>query len=153
MPMERGKVTWDGNTPSRPLLPPHPRHFIKNVKLGMPKSGRNTVIEPWVDMTRDLRGIAAGRGKRVGNEVTINDRTYGWHPETSVAYPIRGRGFHELDRPTYDALAGYNSLDGTALKRYWNGTKTTQAMRDRVRALSGLRGKRGERHGMGRHLH
>lgn len=106
--------------PSTPVKSPAERHFIKKIDQSTVAKDKNTVIESRVDVSRDVRGINDGDAKR-GSESgavtwTIHNRTYGAHSNGTL-YPIRGSGFHELNRAAFKALGVYNKFgDGDEAK-------------------------------------
>jgi hypothetical protein len=105
-------VQFIDGKPSRPLRRPNRRHFQIHVGVKSTPKERNTIIQPWVDVTSDVWAINAGRGIRIGNTVTIDRRTYGIEP-TATLYPISGPGFVSLDRGAYKALGYYNDYGFT----------------------------------------
>ncbi|HEX5164822.1 MAG TPA: hypothetical protein VFV93_05455 [Thermomicrobiales bacterium] len=107
-------VQFIDDKPSRRLRRPHRRHFLVHVSRASKPKARNTVIYPWVDVTGDVRDINEGLGVRIGNTVSVNGRTYGIEPSTTL-YPIAGPGFAFLDRGSYKALGYYNEIGITDL--------------------------------------
>jgi hypothetical protein len=98
----------DGRLHPPPTAPPiitrAPRsgHFLNQLGHGTPSKKFNSIIEPWVDVDRDIRQINLGNAtssRTPGGEMayTINGRTYGVHPGGQI-YPISGRGMHQLGR-------------------------------------------------------
>ncbi|HEX8597161.1 MAG TPA: SBBP repeat-containing protein [Chloroflexia bacterium] len=94
---------------------PHPRHFIKNVRLNTLRRGTNTVIEPGVDVAADVAAINAGTAVRSGSDFVINGRTYRMHSNKGRLIPISGPGFHQLSRDAYRALGVYNTFGNSPL--------------------------------------
>lgn len=107
-------VQFIDGVPSRRIRQPNRRHFLAHVNRRSKPKRRNTIIFPWVDVAGDVRAINDGLGVRVGNEVTVNGRTYGIEP-TATLYPITGPGFVLLDRGAYKALGYYNDFGVTDL--------------------------------------
>jgi hypothetical protein len=73
-----------------------------------PSKGTNSVIEPGIDVSNDIRQINLGHatGSRLrGGEMgyAINGRTYGVHPGGQI-YPVSGRGTHQLTTEQHAAL-------------------------------------------------
>ncbi|MGA1839283.1 MAG: DUF4157 domain-containing protein [bacterium] len=100
----------------RPVIPvkgPAGRHYAGRVTQGTLTRGRNTVIEPSVDVAGDVAAINAGKATRIGNNYIINGRTYGVEPNGTL-YPISGPGFHQLNRGAFKALGIYNKFGNTS---------------------------------------
>ncbi|NVI97945.1 hypothetical protein HUW63_29015 [Myxococcus sp. AM001] len=103
--------------PAKPTSKPVDRHYIRKVLPSkFPAKDKNTVIESRVDVSRDVKEINEGKAKQ-GNASgtvtwTLNKRTYGAHSNGTL-FPIRGAGFHELNRGAYKALEVYNKFKDT----------------------------------------
>ncbi|RKG91220.1 hypothetical protein D7W82_01135 [Corallococcus sp. CA049B] len=102
--------------PDKPTSRPADRHYIRKVDQSSVAKDKNTVVETRVDVSRDVKGINDGKAKK-GRESgsvtwTLNGRTYGAH-DNGTLYPIRGSGFHELNRSAFKALGVYNKFDDT----------------------------------------
>ena len=96
-------------------VPDSRRHRISKVKQGGVKKDKNTVVPDYVDFNADISAINEGRAIRNQDDTfTVNDRTYGYHPETGKTYPISGKDFYELDRGAYEALGIYNKFGNTS---------------------------------------
>jgi hypothetical protein len=98
-------------TPPGGLREPAQRHYAARVRQKTVAKNKNTVIEPGVDVRGDVAAINAGRAQRIRGEYHVNGRVYGEHDGT--LYPIRGDGFHELDRGAFKALGIYNQFGET----------------------------------------
>lgn len=111
------KTTTGGKTvPEDPLNGPSSRHQLNKVGQGTLAKDLNTVVEPSVDVSADVKAINAGDAvegltKNGIKTYTINGRTYGVHDGT--LYPMSGDGFHVLDRPAFKALGVYNKFGQT----------------------------------------
>ncbi|MFM6632908.1 MAG: hypothetical protein ACKPJK_27965 [Microcystis panniformis] len=112
---------------------PADRHYFSKVNQGSCKKKDNTVIEPRVNVNADMKAIRAGRatyGKETTvtpdgktctthHTYTVNGRTYGVHADKTdkktygTTFPIRGDGFHPLNRGGYQALSVYNKHGDT----------------------------------------
>ena len=81
-------------TPSSPHSPPNRRHNLGSINQKTRAHGdTNTVIMPEVDVAADVAAINAGKGIRTANQqVHINGRIYGYHPDTGRLFPISGKG-------------------------------------------------------------
>ncbi|MBZ4376686.1 hypothetical protein NR800_36845 [Corallococcus interemptor] len=106
--------------PDRPTSRPADRHYIRKVDQSSVAKDKNTVVESRVDVSRDVKEINDGKAKK-GKESgtvtwTLNGRTYGAH-DNGTLYPIRGAGFHELNRSAFKALGVYNKFDDTPRAR------------------------------------
>jgi hypothetical protein len=102
--------------PDKPTSKPADRHYIRKVDQSSVAKDKNTVVESRVDVSRDVKEINDGKAKK-GNESgtvtwTLNGRTYGAH-DNGTLFPIRGSGFHELNRSAFKALGVYNKFDDT----------------------------------------
>ena len=93
---------------------PADRHYLSKVNQTSCKRNINTVIEPGVNVNDDMKAIRAGkatyRNENGNHTYIVNGRTYGVHAEKKsfgTTYPIRGEGFHTLNRGTYQALGVY----------------------------------------------
>ena len=113
----RGKAQREGSgprpvaTPPGGLREPAQRHYAARVRQKTVAKNKNTVIEPGVDVRGDVAAINAGRARKVRDEYHVNGRVYGQHDGT--LFPIRGAGFHELDRGAFKALGIYNQFGDT----------------------------------------
>ena len=94
--------------------PPVDRHYLLRIKWNSPNAELTTVIDPSVNVAQDVADINAGRGTQVGNEITVNGRTYGLKGTSPTLYPIDGDGLYQLDRAGYAALKAYitKGIDG-----------------------------------------
>lgn len=90
---------------------PNARHYAAKVTQRSVAKEVNTVIEPGVDVSKDIAAINAGKAVKSGNTFSINGRVYGYHD--NVLYPISGEGFHTLDRGAYKTLGVYNTFGNT----------------------------------------
>lgn len=101
----------------KPTSRPADRHYIRKILPSkLPPKDKNTVIESRIDVSRDVKEINEGKAKK-GNESgtvtwTIHKRTYGAHTNGTL-FPIRGVGFHELNRGGFKALEVYNQFKDT----------------------------------------
>jgi hypothetical protein len=95
----------------RALSGPADRHWAAKVKQKTLAKEKNTVIEPRVDVQKDVDAINAGNAVRTGDMLTINGRNYGIHDGT--LYPISGDGFYQLDRGAFKALGVFNEFGDT----------------------------------------
>ena len=93
------------------LRRPADRHSALKVKQKTLAKEKNTVIEPGVDVQKDVDAINAGDAARTGETFTVNGRTYGLHDGT--LYPISGTGFHQLERGAFKALGVLNEFGPT----------------------------------------
>lgn len=88
------------------------RHFLGKIRMKSPAKEQNTVVLPGVDTDADIAAIRSGRAEFVrDNLYTVNDRTYGVKP-TGTVYPVRGKGFAELNKLEYTALKGLKAYQG-----------------------------------------
>lgn len=94
---------------------PANRHTLTKINQRTVAKDLNTVIEPGVDVARDVAAINQGLAKRVGDTFIIHERTYGVH--TNTLYPIAGPGFHQLSRPAFKALGVFNAFGNTPRAR------------------------------------
>ncbi|RKH52991.1 hypothetical protein D7X55_05595 [Corallococcus sp. AB049A] len=106
--------------PDKPTSKPADRHYIRKVDQSSVAKDKNTVVESRVDVSRDVKEINDGKARK-GNESgtvtwTLNGRTYGAH-DNGTLFPIRGSGFHELNRSAFKALGVYNKFDDTPRAR------------------------------------
>lgn len=106
--------------PAKATTKPADRHYIRRVDQSTVAKDKNTVIESRVDVSRDVRDINEGKARKgsASGAVTwaINGRTYGAH-DSGTLYPIRGSGFHELNRGAFKALGVYNKFKDTPRAR------------------------------------
>ncbi|RKG56426.1 hypothetical protein D7X30_22890 [Corallococcus sp. AB011P] len=102
--------------PAKPTSRPADRHYIRKVDQSSVAKDKNTVIESRVDVSRDVKDINDGKAKKGSDSGTVTwtlgGRTYGAH-DNGTLYPIRGTGFHELNRSAFKALGVYNKFDDT----------------------------------------
>jgi hypothetical protein len=94
---------------------PAARHYIRNITQGSVTKSLNTVIEPGIDVAKDVSAINSGLAKRVGSTFEINGRVYGFHDD--ILFPISGSGFHQLNRGAYQALGVLNKFGDTPRAR------------------------------------
>ncbi|MFY7886278.1 MAG: hypothetical protein ACOVOV_15685 [Dolichospermum sp.] len=94
---------------------PADRHYLSKVNQKSCKHDINTVIEPRVNVNDDMKAIRTGkatyRNENGNHTYIVNGRTYGVHTEKKSfgrTYPMRGDGFHTLNRGAYQALGVYN---------------------------------------------
>ncbi|MBO9607258.1 MAG: RHS repeat-associated core domain-containing protein, partial [Paenibacillaceae bacterium] len=121
--LKSGELVWDGYQWARVAVSgaqevkqvitysfnsPSVRHYAAKVTQKTLAKESNTVIEPWVDVSADVTAINSGQVTRVGEQFTVNGRTYGFHDNT--LFPISGEGFHPLDRGAFKALGVYNNF-------------------------------------------
>jgi hypothetical protein len=99
---------------------PADRHYFSKVQQGSCSKDNNTVIEPRVNVNDDMRAIRDGkatyRNENGAHTYTVNGRTYGVHNDSKHfgrTYPMRGDGFHPLNRGGYQALGVYNKHGNT----------------------------------------
>ncbi len=110
----RPKSVADDAAGGRVFKGPGDRHFPKRVQQGKTRTkAQNTVIEPGVDVAGDVAAINAGLAKNVGENLVVNGRTYGVHPDTGRLFPISGPGFHQLNRGAHKALGIFNKFGET----------------------------------------
>jgi hypothetical protein len=91
---------------------------------------RNTVIEPWVDVEKDIDAILSGRSIRTGDTFEVGERRWGVESNGTL-FPISGPGFIPLDRESFRALGVYNAFGDTPqaasiLDRMHNQTPTSR---------------------------
>jgi hypothetical protein len=80
----------------------------------------------------------AGNFTRAGEDIIVNGRTYGWHPDTGVTFPKSGAGIVQLNRVEHGLIMNLNSNgleSATVQARRTPGM--TQAMIDKVVDLWG----------------
>lgn len=107
-----GKVHGEAGIEREGLLRrPAERHSALKVKQKTLAKEKNTVIEPAVEVQKDVAAINEGEATRTGDTFTVNGRTYGMHDGT--LYPISGQGFHPLDRGAFKALGVLNEFGPT----------------------------------------
>lgn len=83
------------------------RHFFGQIRMKSPAKEKNTVVLPGVDTDADIAAIKTGHAKHVrDNLYQVNDRTYGLETPSGSVYPVRGKGFVELDKLEFTALKG-----------------------------------------------
>ena len=72
------------------------------------------MIEPWVDVQRDMDEMMAGNGIVDVHHATISihGRFWGYHPETGRLYPRSGPGFISMNQAQYGALRVYARYNG-----------------------------------------
>ncbi|MEU5156648.1 hypothetical protein [Glycomyces sp. NPDC021274] len=88
------------------------RHFLGKLQMKSEAKKRNTVVLHGVDTDADIAAIWSGRAAYLhDNLYKVNDRTYGVKP-TGTVYPVRGKGFVELDKLEYTALKGLKVYNG-----------------------------------------
>lgn len=65
-------------------------------------------MDSTVDVAGDMAEINAGNFTRAGEDIVVNGRTYGWHPDKGTTFPKSGAGFHELSVPQHKYLKMLN---------------------------------------------
>ena len=117
---------WPDRTITPPVLPgpagvvnsfrrPAKRLSLVHVRQNTVAKELNSVFEPGVDVSGDVRLINQGRATRTGDTYLVNGRTYGVHEGT--LFPISGPGIHQLSRPAFEALGVFNQFGDTARAR------------------------------------
>jgi hypothetical protein len=89
------------------------RHLFRQVRLNSPAREKNTVVLPTVDTDADVAAIKNGQAVHVrDNLYKVNGRTYGLETPSGTVYPVRGKGFVELDKLEFTALKGLLAYGG-----------------------------------------
>lgn len=96
------------------------------------------MFDPSVDVSGDIAAMNAGNFTRVGEDIIVNGRTYGWHPNTGVTFPKSGPGIVPLNRLEHGLIKNLNS-DGlnAAINQARRTPGLTQEMIDKVLDLWG----------------
>lgn len=93
------------------------RHFFERIRMKSPAKEKNTVVMPGVDTDADIAAIKTGHSTYLrDNLYEVNDRTYGLETPGGGVYPVRGKGFVELDKLEYTALKGLLTYGGNRAK-------------------------------------
>ena len=89
------------------------RHLFGQIRMSSPAKERNTVVLPGVDTDADIAAIKNGHAEYVrANLYRVNGRLYGLETPSGTVYPVRGKGFVELDKLEYTALKGLLAYGG-----------------------------------------
>ncbi|WP_205327821.1 hypothetical protein [Glycomyces sp. YM15] len=93
------------------------RHFFEKIRMKSPAKEKNTLVLPGVDTEADIAAIKTGHANYLrDNLYEVNDRVYGVETPTGSVYPVRGKGFVELDKLEYTALKGLLAHGGSRAK-------------------------------------
>jgi hypothetical protein len=83
------------------------RHLFGRIRMSSPAREQNTVVLPGVDTDADIAAIKNGQATYLrDNLYKVNGRTYGLETPSGTVYPVRGKGFVELDKLEFTALKG-----------------------------------------------
>jgi hypothetical protein len=83
------------------------RHLFGQIRMSSPAKEKNTVVLPGVETDADIAAIKNGQATHLhDNLYKVNGRTYGLETPSGTVYPVRGKGFVELDRLEFTALKG-----------------------------------------------
>lgn len=89
------------------------RHLFGQIRMKSPAKDKNTVVLPNVDTDTDIAAIKNGRATHLrDNLYQVNGRTYGLETPSGTVYPVRGKGFEELDKLEFTALKGLLAYGG-----------------------------------------
>ena len=92
---------------------PNKRHFGARVKMSSTAKNQNTVIEPNINVQKDIEDLLAGNGKREGQNFIVNDRKYQLE-DSGALVPVSGPGLHAMSRMEYKALGVLNDHGNTS---------------------------------------
>lgn len=90
-------------------LKPNRRHDPCKTKGSDQTKEENSMFDPDVDVSGDIPAMNAGNFTRAGEDIVVNGRTYGWHPETGTTYPKSGPGIVKMDRAQHQLLKQLNT--------------------------------------------
>jgi hypothetical protein len=83
------------------------RHLFGRIRMSSPAKEKNTVVLPGVDADAYIAAIKNGQATHLrDNLYKVNGRTYGLETPSGTVYPVRGKGFVELDKLEFTALKG-----------------------------------------------
>jgi hypothetical protein len=89
------------------------RHLFGRIRMSSPAKAQNTVVLPGVDTDTDIACIKNGRATHLHHNLyRVNGRTYGLETPSGTVYPVRGKGFVELDKLEFTALKGLLAYGG-----------------------------------------
>jgi hypothetical protein len=118
---------------ARTAVRPNRRHDPCKTKGGDLTKSENSMFDPSVNVADDMAQMNAGNFTRVGEDIVVNGRTYGWHPDTGVTFPKSGPGIVQFNRLEHGLIKNLNSrgLDA-ALNQAGRTPGMTQEMIDKV---------------------
>ena len=93
---------------TRTAVKPNKRHDPCKTKGNDPTKDQNSMLDPAVDVNADMAAMNAGNFTRAGEDILVNGRTYGWHPDTGVTFPKSGPGVVQLDRNQHQFIKMLN---------------------------------------------
>jgi hypothetical protein len=88
---------------------PSKRHDPCKTSGSDPTKEQNSMADPSINMADDVAAMNAGNFTRAGEDIVVNGRTYGWHPETGTTFPKSGPGIVQMDRGQHQLLKQLNS--------------------------------------------
>lgn len=74
-----------------------------------PTKSNNSMIEPDVDISSDIKAFNSGDFIRKGEDYIVGKRIYGMHPDTGSVFPKSGLGIVSVSRAQHQLLKALNS--------------------------------------------
>jgi hypothetical protein len=105
------------NRSAMPVRKPASRHTLRKVSQTSVAKDLNTVVEPRIDVAKDVEAINEGKAVAgmTGDGIrtyTVNGRTYGMEAGGTL-FPMTGDGFILLNRNAYKILGIFNKFGDT----------------------------------------
>lgn len=87
------------------------------------------MFEPSVDVAGDMAQLNAGNFTKAGEDLIVNGRTYGWHPDTGTTFPKSGPGIVSVDRAEHKFLKELNSKGLEGARKFGENTLSSDKMK------------------------
>jgi hypothetical protein len=122
----------------RSAVRPNRRHDPCKTKGNDPTKDQNSMLDPAVDVAADMAEMNAGNFTRAGEDIVVNGRTYGWHPDTGVTFPKSGPGVVQLDRNQHQFIKMLNSGSMEDAMKFANNKPGLAGQTDKINAVLNL---------------
>ncbi|MCK0122681.1 hypothetical protein MWU61_19190 [Loktanella sp. F6476L] len=92
------------NPPKRPVR----RHDPCKTRGKDPTKAMNSMVDPDIDLGADMDALKRGQYQLIGEDIVVNGRTYGYHPDTGTTFPKAGPGIINIDRAQHQFIKQLN---------------------------------------------